>query len=384
MLKVYYKHNLQAPFREPEWVWVRELFFDHFIPKKAETLAVKEESPLEYMPLITEEFYRATGLHLHELPEFTLWIKRRSYFHGLLVERGQVQECPHLIGAPLPRWPQPKPSKSHRESYRQAEGPTVGSSEPSAGATAAPTQETPVEVSPVAEAPVLDAPRSDSPAPMETGGAGDGRSWAEWVETGLEAEFRQARPPKHPHSQSRRQETRPVLPFPLQDMEGRLASVTRLYEHAGEQPPPHDDVAGQCIRYLHPEMMPQDARCLRNQVVCMCPASHSRVAVWLHQLDMAAKRDQLALESLDTSQHCLGHLLESFLVPTTHDLTFREVVGHCLYKNRRDAQHRLNDLVMHHNRVCQELDDLMEAHREASGSTQKRIKKEIDLQWQGP
>ena len=86
VLKVYYKHNLQAPFREPQCVWVREFFFDRFIPKKAEALAVKEESPLEYMPLIAEEFYRATGLCLHELPEFTLWIKRGSYFHGLLVE----------------------------------------------------------------------------------------------------------------------------------------------------------------------------------------------------------------------------------------------------------------------------------------------------------
>ena len=35
-----------------------------------------------------------------------------------------------------------------------------------------------------------------------------------------------------------------MLPFPLQDTEGRLASVLRLYEHAGEQPAPRDDVAG--------------------------------------------------------------------------------------------------------------------------------------------
>ena len=118
VLKVYYKHNLQAPFREAEWVWVRELFFDRFIPKKDEVLAIKEESPLEYMALIAEEFYRATGLHLHELLEFTLWIKRGSYFLGLLVEQDQVQECPHLIGAPLPRWPQPKPSESCQDSYQ--------------------------------------------------------------------------------------------------------------------------------------------------------------------------------------------------------------------------------------------------------------------------
>ena len=93
------------------------------------------------------------------------------------------------------------------------------------------------------EAPVSDAPHSNTPAPMETDRAGDGQSWAEQVETGLEAEFRQARPLKHPRSQSRRLETRPALPFPLQDMEGRLTSITRLYKHAGEQPPPCDDVA---------------------------------------------------------------------------------------------------------------------------------------------
>ena len=104
-----------------------------------------------------------------------------------------------------------------------------------------------------------------------------------------------------------------------------------------------------------------------------------RVAVWLHHLDMAVGGDQLASETLDASQHCLGCLLESFLIPTTHDLTFREVVAHCLYENRRDAQHHLDDLVRRHNRVCKELDNLMEAHKGASGSSRKRIKKEIDL-----
>ena len=210
----------------------------------------------------------------------------------------------------------------------------------------------------------------------------------------------------------------PVLPFPLQDVEGRLISVERLYEYAGEQPPPQDDVAGRAIRYLHPEILPQDARRLGNQVVCMIAEYHLtsstrvsttlspvlpeaaklllpaiktyvsnvsfegtwdmrvldrakalRVAVWLHRLDMAGRGDQSASETLDASQHCLGRLLESFLIPTTHDLTFREVVGRCLYKNWHDTQHHLNDLVRHRNHVHKELDDLVEAHREASGSS---------------
>ena len=168
---------------------VGELFFDHFLPQKDEALAIKERSPLDYMPLIAEEFWRATGLHLHGLPEFTLWIKRGSYYHRLLVQQDQLQRCPHLIGALLPRWPQLKPSKSHQDLYKRAEGPAIGSSEPSAGATVAPTQETPAEEPPVTEAPASDTPHSGTPAPMETGGVGDGQSSAEQVEAGLEAEF---------------------------------------------------------------------------------------------------------------------------------------------------------------------------------------------------
>ena len=244
VLKVYYKYNIQADYREAEWVRVRDLFFECFLPQKDEALAIKERSPLGYMPLIAEQFWRATGLRLHGLPDFTLWIKRGSYYHRLLVQQDQLQRCPHLIGALLPRWPQPKPSESHWDSYKRAEGPALGPSEPSAGATAAPTQETPVEEPPVAEAPASDTPRSDTPAPMETGGVGDGQFWAEQVKAGLEEEFRWARPAKHPRSQSREREARPTLPFPLQDMEGRLASIMRLYKHVGEQLPPCDDVAG--------------------------------------------------------------------------------------------------------------------------------------------
>ena len=310
----------------------------------------------------------------------------------------------------------------------QAEGPGVGPSGPSIGTTTTPPQETPTEELPMQEAPVAGPSRPDTPAPMETGGAGDGQTWAEQVETSAEAEFQWARPPKHPHSQSRRWETGPRLPFPLLDEEGRLAFIEKLYEYAGEQLSPRDDLAGRAIRHLHNEILPWDAQRLGNQVSCMiteyhltssarvsttmCPvlpkaaklllpaiktyvsnilfegtrdvrvldhAKTLRVAVWLHRLDMAVGGDQSASEALDASRHCLGRLLESFLIPTTHDLTFREVVTRCLYENRRDAERRLNDLVKCCNRIHEELDDLVEAQRESSGSSRKRMKKEIDL-----
>ena len=72
---------------------------------------------------------------------------------------------------------------------------------------------------------------SDTPAPMETGRAGDGQSWAEHMEADIDEEFQQDRPVKHLRSQSKRREQRPMLPISLQDSEGRLTSVTQLYEH---------------------------------------------------------------------------------------------------------------------------------------------------------
>ena len=139
------------------------------------------------------------------------------------------------MGVPLPRWPQVTPSESCQNSQKKAETPATSSSEPSARATATPVMETPVMETPLT--------CSDTPAPMETGGAGDSQSWAKRVEAGMDEEFQKDRPAKHCRSQSRRWEERPTLPFPLQDSEGRLASILQLYKHAGEQPAACPNVA---------------------------------------------------------------------------------------------------------------------------------------------
>ena len=212
-----------------------------------------------------------------------------------------------------------------------------------------------------------------------------------------------------------------TLPFPLQDSEGRHAAVMKLYDHAVEQPPPRDGIAGEAIRHLHSHMLPRDARHLVNQVVCMIAEYHlmcsSRVtstespilpevakpyvphisfegtrdkrvvdrakalwvAVWLHRLDMSARGDEVASETLDASRHHLGCLLELFLVRATHSLSFREVVARCLYENWRDTQLWLDDLLACCNRVREELEGLMQAHRESTGADRRRVKKDMDL-----
>ena len=163
---------------------------------------------------------------------------------------------------------------------------TTSSSRPSAGAMVAPITETPVAEVPVVETLVAEAPvdetlgaeapvaPSSTPAPMETGGVGDGQSWADQMEAGEDEVFQRSRPMKRAWSQSRRHEPKPLLPFPLQDSDGRLTSISQLYAHAAEQPVTDHNMAGSAIMHLHLEMQPQNARCLGNQVTCMIAEYH--------------------------------------------------------------------------------------------------------------
>ena len=267
ILKVYYKYSVDH-FTESDWSRVKVRFFDHFLQHKKEALELKEAHPLDFMAYIQDLFYQATGIHLDGLGSFTQWIKKGSYYHGIVARQGRIKECPHLAGAPLPRWPQVAPSESCWESQMRSDAQVPSSSRPSAGATAVPVAETPIAEAPVAEAAVAEtsimeetpaeapiAPPSP-PAPMETGGAGDGQSWAEQVEADEEEPFQRSRPAKHPCSQSRRCEPTPWLPFPLQDSEGRFASISQLYKHAAAQPATPHNVAGWVIMQLHPDLLP--------------------------------------------------------------------------------------------------------------------------------
>ena len=124
----------------------------------------------------------------------------------------------------------------------KAEATATSSSKPSVGATVAPVVEAPVTETLGAEAPVAETPAapSDTPAPMETGGAGDGQSWAKHIEASMDEEFQQDRPAKHHRSQSKRQEPRPMLPFPLQDSEGKAHlhfTALRACQRAACHPP---------------------------------------------------------------------------------------------------------------------------------------------------
>ena len=106
-----------------------------------------------------------------------------------------------------------------------------------------------------------------------------------------------------------------------------------------------------------------------------------RVAVWLHQLDMAVEGEVLASESLEASWHHLGQLLESFLTPRTSNLTYQEVVDHVLTENCRASEQSLHHLQGHHTHDREVLDGLIKVHGEldkADKAAGKSLKKEID------
>ena len=249
VLKAYYKHNF-ASFKEADWAKLKDKFFEHLIQHQDEWRSIKENHPLQYMPYMEKHFHAATGIKLKGLSDFMGWIKHGSYYHALVARKGQLHKCPHLVGVEPPRWPQVTPSESHQVSQRREETPTPSPHMPSQGAW------------------------SDIPAPMETGGVGDGWSWVDQAKASTDDEFRRDRPLKHHRSASRRREGRPTLPFPLQDNDGRCASVQQLYQHAGEQPWACHNVATQGLTHQYPDMEPREARSLGNQVLCMIVEYH--------------------------------------------------------------------------------------------------------------
>ena len=227
--------------------------------------------------------------------------------------------------------------------------------------------------------------RSNPPIPMETGGAGDSRSWVEQVKGAhppSKEEWRRDRPTKRCWSSPRRLEIQSPHPFPLQDSKGRHKAIQQLYHHAGEHVLAHHDVAAQGMATHYPDLEAGMTKSLNNMVLCMISEYHLtclsqgpsyvspvlleaeknllppleeyragsdfwgtqdtrvleraktlQVAVWLHHLDMAAAGDRTASYSLDTTRHGRGPLLEFLLTPRASNLTFEEVVDRVLAEN---------------------------------------------------
>ena len=207
ILRGFYRYNY--PSRKAEdWDKLKTKFFDYLEQCQEEWKTIKEEEPLQYMPYMERQFQALTGIGLKGLSQFTGWIKQGSYYHGVVAKKGQLHLCLHLARTALPRGPQIHPSQTEALMPKKQEIPST--SHPTPGGEGSATQ----------------GVCSSPPIPMETGGAGDGRSWVEQAEAGTEEEWRRDRPAKHCRSLPRRWEACSTYLFPLQDNEGRYEAYS--------------------------------------------------------------------------------------------------------------------------------------------------------------
>ena len=241
---------------EEDWNKLKTKFLNHLGWRQEEWKTIKEEEPLQYMPYMEHQFLALTSVKLKGLSQFTGWIKLGSYYHGVVVRKGQLHLCLHLAGTVPPRGPQICPSETQALTQKRVDTPTT--SHPTLGREGSVTQ----------------GARSDPPIPMETGGVEDGQSWVEQVEAGTEEEWRRDRPTKQPWSSPRRWEIQSPHPFLLQDSEGRHEAVQQLYHHAGEHAPARHDVAAQGMASHHPDLEVGAAKSLNNMVLCMISEYH--------------------------------------------------------------------------------------------------------------
>ena len=197
---------------------------------------------------------------------------------------------------------------------------------------------------------------------------------------------------KRHRSQSRRRDSRPTVPFPLQDHEGRLQALRTLYEEAGGNRLASEMTALRGLREGHPEMAAEELQHLNNQVLLMIAEYHLtsasqgthrvlpvlpegaiwlmpppddylpgsfdgchdvrvtdraqilRVAIWLHRLDLHATYGVEIATSPQVEDYDIGPLLEYFLMPKLSDITFGEVASTVVQENRQDMEISLRDL----------------------------------------
>ena len=232
---------------------------------------------------------------------------------------------------------------------------------------------------------------------------------------------------KHRRSQSRRRDSRPTVPFPLQEHKGRLQAVWTLYEEAAEHRLASEMTALHGLRESHLEMGAEELQHLNNQVLLMIAEYHLtsasqgthhvvpvlpegvaqlipplhdylpglfdgcrnvrvtdraqilHVATWLHRLDLSTTYCTEIAASPQVEDYDIGPLLEYFLMPKLSDITLEEVAARVAQENRRDMETSLRDLHEERDSLRNEIELL--AHTRDSKQqreTKKTLKKQLD------
>ena len=390
-----------------KWPELKAKFFSFLIDHHSEWKSIRNNDPLGYLPYMEVQFERVTGYRLVGLGVCTEWIRAGTHYHWVIAQQGQLGWCPRLAGIPPPEGPMmppPYPPVTAAAPPVTAAPPVLAALPVMAAlpvtATPPATAAPPVTAVASTQATVPNPPQGGGGRPRaksqpqkrdaaaagvqgtarDMGGAGDssGRSGRA---TSREPRTARSCSKKRHRSQSRRRDSRPTVPFPLQEHEGRLQALRTLYEEAGEHRLASEMTALRGLQISHPEMGAEELQCLNNQVLLMITEYHLtstsqgthrilpvlpegaarlmppveeylpgsfegcrdvrvtdraqilRVATWLHRLDLAATYGTEIAASPQVEDYDFGPLLEYFLMPKLTNVTLQEVAARVAQEN---------------------------------------------------
>ena len=413
-----------------KWPELKAKFFQFLIDHHSEWKSIRNNDPLGYLPYMEAQFERVTGYRLVGLGACTEWIRAGTYYHWVIAQQGQLGRCPRLAGIPPPEGPMTPPPY-----------PPVTAAAPPVLAAAPP-----VTAVASTQATVPNPPRGGGGRPQaesqprkrdataagvqgaarDTGDAGDSSGWS-----GRAA----SREPctawscsrKRRRSQSRRRDSHPTVPFPLQEHEGRLQAIRMLYEEAGEHRLASEMTALHGLRESHLEMGAEELQRLNNQVLLMIAEYHLtsasqgthrilpvlpegaarlmppldsylpgsfdgcrdvrvtdraqilHVAAWLHRLDLSTTYGAEIAASPQVEDYDIGPLLKYFLMPKLSDITLEEVAARVAQENRRDIEASLRDLHEERDSLRNRIELLASARdNEQLRERKKTLKKQLD------
>ena len=425
-----------------KWPELKAKFFQFLIDHHSEWKSIRNNDPLGYLPYMEAQFERVTGYRLVGLGACTEWIRVGTYYHWVIAQQGQLGRCPRLAGIPPPEGPMmppPYPPVTAAAPPVPAVAPPVTVALP---VTAAP----PVTAVASTQATIPNPPRGGGRRPQaesqpqkrdaaaagvqgatrDTGGAGDSSSWSGRAASREPRTTRSCSRKRH-RSQSRRRDSRPTVPFPLQEYEGQLQAIWTLYEEAGEHRLASEMMALRGLRESHPEMGAEELQRLNNQVLLMIAKYHLTsasqgthrilpvlpegaarlmppldsylpgsfdgcrdvrvtdraqilcVATWLHRLDLSTTYGAEIAASPQVEDYDIGPLLEYFLMPKLSDITLEEVAARVAQENCRDMEASLRDLHEERDSLQNGIELLTSAQdNEQLRERKKTLKKQLD------
>ena len=407
----YFRLNYQ---HEPasKWPELKAKFFAFLIDHHSEWKSIRNNDPLGYLPYMETQFERVTGYKLVGLGACTEWICAGSYYHWAIAQQEQLGRCPHLAGVPPPQGPMMPPPYPSVMAAASTQATVL---DPPWGGGRRPRAESQPQKRDATTAGVQGA-----------GGAGDSSTRSGRGES-REPRTTRSSSQKRRRSQSRRRNSRPTVPFPLQDHEGRLRAIRTLYEEARDSRLASEMMALRGLREGHPELGAEELQRLINQVLLMIAEYHLtsasqgthhvlpvlpegaawlmppledylpgsfdgccdvrvmdraqilHVATWLHCLDLRATYDTEIAASPRVEDYDIGPLLEYFLMPKLSDITLGEVASSVAQENRRDMEISLRDLHEERDLLRNEIELLSRARdNEQWRETKKTLKKWLD------